>query len=381
MGDYDSLFTSLALGEAQKKAIAESDPYSGGLNFANSMGQTIATSGPDYSLKDKLIYGAIAGLLGGGLQNLSQSYQSRASDAYQQSVNNLMNGGKFEKPDVLSDTLFSSAKQQAGLFDLKQRAVDQQRSQNLTDETTKAVVGEIAKNPRNAAKVIDALGPLVDPKLKPIATSLAASDTVDSAYDKALDKLGTENLAEASVKRDLEAPDREEALRKDTYSKINTLPAVAQFQKVSTTLPTLKQYAGLDTKSSDFPFIYSFVQGLDGGVVKEGEVASIAGTNPLVEKYRNLFTSNLNGGSALGVELKQQMVKELEAVQAVSHAQANAQSKSVIQAATMAGLKNPYSAMPYDPDAVFGQATVPTTPTTPARADLIAEAKRRGLIP
>lgn len=385
MAGVEDLIAYLALGDKQKAAIASEDPYSGFGSIGGQIGKIAATSGPDYSLRDKAIYAALGGLTSGIFGSLSSGYQNRATDEYQQAVLGSLKGEPLSGPSVLSDSLFKQANQEGSIFKLKQQIQEAEAQKALSAEINKTVIGEIAKNPDKAAEITAALKGVIDPKLVTIAAPLGESEQVDFNKHKALLKKygGDETMVTAELKRDLEAPDRMEALRKDTYSKINLLPSVAQFQKMNTTIPTLEQYSGLDTKSSDFPFIYAFVQGLDGGVVKEGEVSAISGNNPLIEKYKNLFQSNLNGGSALGTDLKQQMVAELKAARNATYESAKSQTQPVIASATLAGLdlKNQYAAMPYNPDMTFGGApTTPTAPVEAGRAALIAEARRRGLM-
>ncbi len=79
-------------------------------------------------------------------------------------------------------------------------------------------------------------------------------------------------------------------------------------------LPTLETLAKDNTKTSDIPFIYKFIQAQDGGVVKEGEFATVAGASPLLTQYKSQLEGALNGTSTLTPALKRQMVLEMKKV-------------------------------------------------------------------
>lgn len=79
-------------------------------------------------------------------------------------------------------------------------------------------------------------------------------------------------------------------------------------------LPTLQTLANDNTKTSDIPFIYKFIQAQDGGVVKEGEFATVAGASPLLAQFKAQIEGALNGTSTLTPTIKNQMVREMKKV-------------------------------------------------------------------
>lgn len=79
-------------------------------------------------------------------------------------------------------------------------------------------------------------------------------------------------------------------------------------------LPTLQTLAEDNTKTSDIPFIYKFIQAQDGGVVKEGEFATVAGASPLLAQFKAQIEGALNGTSTLTPTIKNQMVREMKKV-------------------------------------------------------------------
>lgn len=164
MSDIDDLIASLAFGQAQKQLVAEADPYSGGASVADAISNLAVSAGPQYKTRDKIILGALSGLTGGLFSGASQDYQNRAQDAYTSSVMGLSAGKDIAKPSVLSDALFSGAKQQSNLFKLRQALTANDLAQKLGQETKLAemkgeqdlkaeVAKELIKNPRRAQQL------------------------------------------------------------------------------------------------------------------------------------------------------------------------------------------------------------------------------------
>ena len=182
MAGIDDLVSALALGAAQKQAIAEADPYAPGASIADQIGQVAVTAGPQYKTRDKIILGALSGLAGGLFSGASRDYTARASDAYTSAVRDFGLGKTPERPSVLAPDIFSAAKQQGNIFQL-QRAL---QAGQLQDEIAKArqiedmkgaqaikqeLVKEIIKNPRRAGQAASAINSLFGkqstPEVKP----------------------------------------------------------------------------------------------------------------------------------------------------------------------------------------------------------------------
>ncbi len=164
MSEIDDLIASLAFGQAQKQLVAEADPYSGGASVADAISNLAVSAGPQYKTRDKIILGALSGFTGGLFTGASQDYQNRAQDAYTNSVMGLSAGKDVTKPSVLSDSLFSGAKQQSNLFKLRQALTANDMAGKLAQETKLAemkgeqdlkaeVAKELIKNPRRAQQL------------------------------------------------------------------------------------------------------------------------------------------------------------------------------------------------------------------------------------
>lgn len=161
-------------------------------------------------------------------------------------------------------------------------------------------------------------------------------------------------------------------------AEIAKMPAVQKLQTTSTALAQIDKMKDLDTRSSDIPFATIFIGGLDGSVVKEGEYSRVAGSNPFLEKYRNLFESVLNGGSELGVDMKRQMYQEMMESQKSLLDEANRQSASRLATATKRGALAA-DVLPYNPQMAFGtmQDRTSTGITAGQAAQIAAAVKAR----
>lgn len=168
------------------------------------------------------------------------------------------------------------------------------------------------------------------------------------------------------------AREEEDAARKE----ISSFPAVQKLNTTSTALAQINKMKDLDTKSSDIPFATIFIGGLDGSVVKEGEYARVAGSNPFLTKYRNLFESVLNGKSELGVDIKRQMYQELAASQKDLLDEAMRQAKPRLDTALARGASQS-RVLPFDPQMQFGamQDRTSTGITAGQAAQIAAAAK------
>jgi GH24 family phage-related lysozyme (muramidase) len=171
MATIDELISSLALGQAQQQMIAQADPYIGGANIAEQIGNTAVQAGPQFSTRDRIIAGALSGLTSGLFTGLSNDYNARAQDAYTGAVNDAILGRVSEKPSVLSPQLFSTAKRQGGIFQLQRALQQNEIAQKLAAESQlqqlrgqqeiqTELAKEIIKNPTRANRAMSALGSL-----------------------------------------------------------------------------------------------------------------------------------------------------------------------------------------------------------------------------
>ena len=103
--------------------------------------------------------------------------------------------------------------------------------------------------------------------------------------------------------------DEEIAAKKD----IAELPMVKQFLLMETKLPMLENDAKLNTKSSDVAFVYNYIKALDDGAVRGEEINLANSSNPLLQRWGTQLVGSFTGESELTPELKQQMLRELNA--------------------------------------------------------------------
>ncbi len=269
MAPLDDVYSALALDQAQKQMIAGSDPYLGGIKVADSLGQSIASAGPQYSLRDKLVYGALSGLFSGGLTDLSQDYQSRANTAYQDSVLGTMAGKALEKPSVLSDSLFRSAGEQGKM------ALFKNKLSQLGDMQEIAKAGALeASKERGKLSVYG-----VDP-------SGAGGSLMNPALEKAAEQ---EKFARDSIK---------------------TAPIGTQFQDIKSNFDTMLSNYKNNDRYGTLAMLYGFSKVLDpGSSVQEGQLQTAVNTQSYLNKLGYSLSSLIDGTQQVGPDLKQEMIR------------------------------------------------------------------------
>ena len=143
---------------------------------------------PGLSTRDRII-GAVLGGLGGGIASgLSDNYQSRAAQAYQDSALSGVTGSNIERPSVLTPSIFQSAQSQGKLFktmnDIQAAQTDAKMNADIATENRKAAVqssneikrdvikGLLSSNPKEqaAARAMAQSLDLEVPEPQPIAT-------------------------------------------------------------------------------------------------------------------------------------------------------------------------------------------------------------------
>lgn len=136
----------------------------------------------------------------------------------------------------------------------------------------------------------------------------------------------------------------EDETRKYLAEKV---PSVKQFIVMEKQLPMLEPLAKMNTKSSDFPFIYNYVKALDDTAVKQDEINMAQSANPLIQKYLNQLEGGITGISPLTPGLKQQMLSELKASRASLYKQAKKDADIEIKIAKGRGLSED-TLLPFD---------------------------------
>ena len=173
------------------------------------------------------------------------------------------------------------------------------------DEFSRSVMADLFQKKMANQMEIDAAGPkaraLEDAKLA-ARNALPATSPDSPIYQKEKDRIK-------------QIRDEEDARRKE----IASLPNATSLSTLLSTIPQLEELAKQNTKTSDIPFTYAFVQSLDGGIVKDGERYMIQGGNSFLNQYRSLIEGALNGTSQLTPQLKMQMVNERKAAGLVQY--------------------------------------------------------------
>lgn len=381
-------YATALLTDYKKPDFAAEDPYQPILGTYQGVNKEIqsAATNPNYSLQDKLSAALLTGLFGGGIAGLSEDYQSRAKQSYIDVASGM---GDAEDQDLLSTKLFDSASDVPALFAVEKAKQAEAKAAEI--EMLKLKMGiehpyelaayeklEAAKRaPKPVAQSLDAkkladagigvasiAGPSGEEailgesgEIASLAALGEATKPKESVQDK-LHRLRLGGLSQSGAEKVLEEerlkPEKTlekaiveaDAARKEIAAK----PAVLSLQNAATGISKIESLADIDSKSSDIPFTYALISGLDGGVVKEGEVAMIQGSNPLLTQMKGLLEGALNGKSALTPTIKRQMLNELKGTHNSLLTEAIRQSKGRLETAIARGVKNPKDALPFDPD-------------------------------
>ena len=149
----EDLAQFLVLGDKQKQSIAAEDPYRSFTPVGDSVINSAVTA-QDAPLSERIMLSIIGGLGSGLSSGLSDSYQSRAEDAYSSILANALSGNPIgERPDVLAPSIFSAAKNQANVFNTIQKIAQVQSAATSQAEIDKEFAKAIAANPRNADQI------------------------------------------------------------------------------------------------------------------------------------------------------------------------------------------------------------------------------------
>jgi len=326
MGALDDLAAYLVLGDAQKKAIAENDPYAGGAEIGNTLlGYIAGPQSKEFDTKDRMVGAALSGLLGGVFGGLSDSYRGRAANDYTDVIAKSILGQQVERPDTLSPSLFSDAGQRASIFKIQSALEDRKLMQNLAsqlklediksqNDLEKSIAVEIAKNPYKKDKILGALRDLntaVGNQPNEGTPSKESEPIAQSPYEAALDKYeGDEELARSAVKRDMEAPDRlrdiADSLRKEFYAK----PEVKNLSEVSTRYQALQKALTDPSAISDTDFSISIAKIFDpASVVRETESGAIVDSQSIPSSILGTINKALGGGAKLDQQTRQAILR------------------------------------------------------------------------
>lgn len=357
MDYFDDLLAAIALGDAQKKAIAAENPYKDLSGGVGSINQAIlgAAANPDYSTTEKIVAGLLGGIAGGGVDYLSNDWQGRAENEYRNAVTAGARNKTFER-DLLPRSVFDSGLTEGRKYQLRS-VFDQRQKQGEFENDLQKIQFEKGIDLALERDKIFTEKPWLR-ELEPVASRdnsarEGVSQMATNAYgpesprdvvfrglregryespsqgfaDLAKQSQRAEDLAREAEKLEYERTQNvfgsEDALRKE----IATVPSVSQFITMQKSLPMVASFKDQNTKSSDIGFITNFVKSVDEGVVRGEDVRLAESANPLVQSYYKQLKGALDGTSQLGPELKNQMYEELLGSQAAVYDQAKADAE------------------------------------------------------
>jgi hypothetical protein len=285
-----------SFGDAQRKAVAENDPYSGFVAVGNQGAQAVL-SNPSLSLRDKILGAAISGLTGGTFQGLSDSYRARAQDAYTQSVLASLQGNTIERPDVLSPSIFADASNQANIFKLKAAMEEQSADRSFKNEIAKSIALDSIKGDQETKNAI----------LKAKLEKPWLSDSIDQivggnkearpiASDDPNMWMSPEEKQKASEQKAKDAIAVSDAMRKEITGR-------AEFQKFSeigSRFNALRQALTDPAAIADSEFVYGVAKVLDpDSVVRESEAGQVIDSQSIPAALVGRLNKMLSGEQAI----------------------------------------------------------------------------------
>lgn len=270
--DLSEIITGIMMGDAQKKAIADSDPYLSLQNTSDSIGNIIlqSASNPEYSLKDKLVTGLVSGLSSGFFKGLSQDYQGKTAETYQDILFKTIKGEKPEQPDGLSSLLFSGAKQQANLYNVQRELAAQEELKKI--ELAGKLAETTAKNTKKGE--LEAYG----------------KDGANSAMNPLNQELTK--------------------LEQQARSDIKTAKIANDFTDIKASFDTMKQTYRLNDRAATSTFLESFARLNDpGSAVMEGQIVNAKNTQSYLDKMGYSLESLYKGTQDISPNDKLKMLR------------------------------------------------------------------------
>jgi len=312
----------------------------------------------------------VKGLLGGGLNEYGQVQNQEYNTGLRSVLEDTLTGAPIRAVDGLSNNEVQDVANSLSIF--KQSALEDNKLAGLLkqSENKGAMLGQLeAQNevfgfkPKSGEMLGTQEGV---PSLED-AELLSQLHPDSPQYKSLKDRLALKTAEQTRIASD------EDKLR----GEIGRLPSVIQTLQSNKALAGLDAVKDLDSKSSDLPFIYSLITGLDGGVVKEGEYNIVQGSNPLLQQYKGTFEAALNGKSVLTPQLKRQIVDELK----LSAASTKIQALKDMEPSFQTGLRRSANIRNLLPIEVDLQSLAKSYPPTQAgRVAFEQRARQLGLI-
>lgn len=234
---------------------------------------------------------AAQSFLGTALQMLGQKSESdqllKAAAVLPQLQRDPMSVGV---PEGVDPGAFAALKMSAikDMFD-RGEAVDKLKQQFILSRLGKDL---------DVAKEIESAGPIAEAKKR---GEMDATNALPGGADANPESPQNKRMSQVAKFED------------DLRTELSKSKPASSVEAALSALPSLQRFAQDNTKTSDIPFVYKFVQAQDGGVVKEGEVTMVQGASPLIARFQAQLNGALKGESTLTPDIKKQMVEEMKA--------------------------------------------------------------------
>ncbi len=282
---------------ALEKEVAANDPYSRFGGVADALGGQVIKASPDYGLGESVGAAAILGLLGGGLDSMSQSYRADNLTG----LNSVLQGRVSEQPSSLSNPLYRKALQYKDL-------IKAQRQQDALDRINEAKLdiwkqGEIGED-SDARKL--GLVELEMIEKENALENLSKRSAEAAGLKDSKDGGGEVKRPGALTSLGKELKDIEDKGR----SEVNSAKIVDNYSDVKANFQSMLEFYPFNDKSATTALVSSFARVMDpGSKTDQGEIKNAQNTQTFLAQLGYDMDSLMTGKQNIGPEAKAAMIR------------------------------------------------------------------------
>lgn len=355
--DLNQVFAVLQQADQQAQ---KTNPYGGFENISDQLGGVItkAAGTGQYGFGEILGASLLDGLMGGVAQNYGNEYRADQNKMAMDSLANIWKGGDAMKPDGMNNNVWSSISGPGQLFkaqrDMENQQLGLKADLELRNDVKKAMITEAVKNPYSptSQKILQGLGissdapaqpapeatPMVSgPGMSPgsenfaadpldlskfsnaatagnmIADNVAASASKPAAPKTMQDYLvqyqGNQAVAEAAMKRDLEAPDRVRDGEDKLRQQFQQTKIVQDFGEISKQYAVMQKAEKDPASVSDLDFTIGSMKILDPtSIVRESEQGMVFDSQSVPSRLLGQINQVVSGQAKLTPTLRKEIL-------------------------------------------------------------------------
>ena len=295
MSDVDVGALLAALQGASQESEARS-PFRGFTSGGNAIGQAVVQGSPGRGTSDIIKSAIVGGLISGVGSNLTDRYVADQNEKAQ----NVLLGLSPERPSGMTPSVFGSLNNTRSLFNLgrEQQIQDEQRRTN--QQIFGSLVPKLTdKNPIVRRRANTVLNQMLGGGQEQQSAGQEQQNTDQelTPFEKLTLEYGSEEAANAQLRRDIEEPERKEDDRESLKNQFIRLPLTQDYQLSMQALSSLRRAMADPRGTSDIEIIRAAFQAIEPqGIVREGEAleARLAGSIPgaLSAKLDSILTGN-----------------------------------------------------------------------------------------